>query len=234
MSDRMIDEMSNVDPGYPKYVVSLTAIRDSGSVPADLDFDASEPCGLSSWVGPRRMNERDWVTRVFSACVLLIAGSHPDCTGRNCVGDGMSNKIASLLWSVIALREVFGEARVFFKWLAGAMDEKFRNGSDGEPSSFALLALVIVHVQQGSPAADVEAAARKLEEIAAREGQSKYLFRNEEPRWAGRVVLGLTNYDQHHELWEKMAREARRMLLKRKDAGDMPTATRVLGEIAGE
>ena len=212
---------------------SIRSIIESATVPGDLDWEPSEVCSLWSW-GPDRNEDVDsHVINVWATCVLLIAGTSPDCEGRSCVGDGLSEKVGSLLWSVILLCEVFDEARVFFKWLAEVMDENFRNKSDYEPSSFARLALVIVHAHLNSEPSAIEAAAKAAFEAAQAENENNHIFRSTTKRWKHRPVLQLTSYGQHHALWEKRALNAHEMLAARKDAAEMPASMAILASVAG-
>lgn len=234
MSDRLIDEMAYCDPGYEENYVELIRIRNSGVVPPDLDFCASEPCSLSQWGVEEHYKAHEHASTIFAACILLIAGAHPDCNGGNLVGEAMSSELASLLWTVIALGTIDEEARLFLDWLDDRMRENFeRTNGDGSPSSFASLAALILAVHRGATSDELESSGARLVQRESRENESPSLFRNEDPRWRTRPVLRLTNYGQRHQLWEWMARTAHDALKARTDAAQMPTAINMLVSVAG-
>lgn len=233
MSDRMIDEMAYCDPGYEENYVELIRIRNSGVVPPDLDFCASEPCSLWQWGVDERRKAHEHVSTIFATCILLIAGAHPECDGGNLVGETMSDQVASFLWSVIALGTVDEEARLFLDWLDGQMWANFEHTKgDGSPSSFAALAALILAVHRGASAAEIETSTKALVDPEQREDQMLQYGRNEDPRWRTRPVLRLSNYDQHHRLWEQMAKTAHDTLKACTDAVQMPTAIDLLARVA--
>jgi len=230
----MIDQMAFCDPGYEENYAQLIRIRDSGVVPANLDFCASEPCSLWKWRAEDHRKTREHTATIFATSILLIAGAHPECDGGNLVGVAMSSELASLLWTVIALGTVDEEARLFLGWLDERMRENFeRTNGDGSPSSFASLAALILAVHRGATPDELESLGARLVQRESRENESPSLFRNEDPRWRTRPVLRLTNYDQHHHLWERMARTAHDALKARTDAARMPTASGLLLSVAG-
>lgn len=202
MTPAMVKKLASCDNGYDlkAHMRAISEIIDFGRVPFDLQWEPSEVFGLWSWRPDENDNEDpvDHVINVFACSVLVLAGTHPDCTGRNMVGEGLNEKLASLIWSVFAFPEPpFKETARFLWWLRG-------HSPPDETNAFALLGLLITEAGMG-------AAAERLDEVAAALVKTEAAQAADpcslcDDAWRGRFVLGLTHFDQHHRLWVELAR----------------------------
>lgn len=221
MTPAMVSELASCDyeDSVEAHSRAIRQIIETGHVPFDLRWEPSEVCGLWSW-RPDEMQDAEHVINIFACSVHLLAGSHPDCTGRNMVGEALNEKLASLIWSAFALPDPpLAEVARFLAWLA-------KHGPADETRAFAFLGCLIVESGRGASPTLLEDLAASLERAEAQAAPDAFC----DDAYREHFVLRLTNFDQHHRLWIE---SARRVIEKHAHTlGHAPEALAALARVA--
>jgi hypothetical protein len=189
------------------HLAALRLIRDEGAVLAPMDWCPHEVLTLIRWSEPDEPTERAGRTglrghlmRAFACAALMRAEAEP--AQRDFVL-GESDTLAQLLASAVALgRRVQEAAARFLAWRITFRHE----GEDERPFfAFALLFVLVLLADGRFPEGGIAALAEEVIAEEARERQARGEYRVSTHPW----LLGLTTYNQRHEVWLSHARRLR-------------------------
>jgi hypothetical protein len=197
VSTKHIAEFSPRDPGYEEYLRLWTRILRTGEVPMQTEFDLSEVIGLTGWADPDDFAhpERFREYRRFTSTVA-IALVH---AGNDCESVRGANYLARDLIvdcdpcdseHLLRVRNVFPPTR----------DILAATNQEPEFPFFTFGALILAQMANDHEEAVRHAAKLVDEEAAVRTNESLVLFCDD-----SRFLLGLTNYNQLHADWIRIA-----------------------------
>lgn len=170
-------------------------IVESGGIPEPL-MDPVEACAVWRWGYAEHVTRQDRIVSVFATTMMLLGSHIPDSSGQ--LDDGQNESLAVMVWSVLGLRDCKVEAAQMLDWM-GSHPSSWAPW----PRSFVALARLLVGVWLGEPAGMLESHAAVVVRLEEEDSASPEMCLNDE-RWRGAFVLGLTNFDQTHELWVRM------------------------------
>jgi len=192
-----IAEFSPGDPGYEDYVRLWTGILRTGELPTQTQFDLSEVIGLTGWVNSDTFAHPDrfrQYRRFTSAVAIALVHAGNDCESvrpanylaRDLIVDCDPSDPEHLL----RVRNVFLPTR----------DVLADTNQEPEYPFFTFGALILAQLANDQEEAVRHAAQLVEDEAAVRTNESLVLFRDD-----SRFLLGLTNYDQLHGDWVRLA-----------------------------
>lgn len=204
--DALLAELARADSGFGERenLRVLKQIRDRRQIPALLKWNPKEALELTRWSEPDEPRERPETSgrrghliRAYACAVLLYAADAPEMQD---FVYAENDTLVQLLDSVISLGPEAAECtRCFLLW------RTLRLHTHHEETPFFLFALLLLSAALYRPpqdAADLVLLAGLVvsEENRARTGEWVMLHSDD---W----LLGLTCFNQRHEVWIKLARE---------------------------
>ena len=201
VTDQDIIDYSPGDPGYPDYVNLWTAIRRSGVIPKETEFDLSEVIGLTGWGQPEEEKDPERVRcyRRFTSSVgiaLLHYGNDSSCVRP-------ANYLARDL--IIDLdRSCKTHLRLVRQVVVATRDTLLANGFEEDYPFFTFARMILSQI--AGSWLDAEAAATQLliDEDAVRKNESLNMMIADD-----RFLLALSSFDQVHQDWVSFANDLR-------------------------
>jgi hypothetical protein len=197
VSTKHIAEFSPGDPGYEDYVRLWTRILRTGEVPAQTEFDLSEVIGLTGWADPDDYDQPDrfrQYRRFTSAVAIALVHAGNDCESVRVANYLTRDLIVDCdpcdSEHLLRVRNVFLPTR----------DILAATNQEPEYPFFTFGALILAQMANDHEEAVGHAAKLVDEEAAVRTNESLVLFRED-----SRFLLGLTNYNQLHADWIRLA-----------------------------
>jgi hypothetical protein len=205
IDDTMLHEIAAADYGHREQenFQALRNIYESLEIPAPLPWNPREVLELTRWSEPDDSQQtwsstgtRGHLIRAFCCAILLKAADAPETL---VFIHAENDTLAQLLASVLQLgREASESALHFLSWRIQRLP-----GYDAEYPFFALglLLLRAALFEPGQEGADLKLLADWVMREEARARRMCAIVESE--AW----LLGLTNFDQRHKVWRRLAQE---------------------------
>jgi hypothetical protein len=196
---RMLEEIANADGGYGyrENLPLLRGIRNLGKLPSRLKWFPKEVLELERWSTPARYDRRRHLKRAFACGALIEAGGDPANHGYI---PSENETLAALLDSVRGLGVAFSQTAVrLISWRLLLPEPLY----DEYP--FFACALLLLCVDTGILHREPASLLQLADWVLSAEAQVRHAeyAMNESDHW----LLGLTLFDQRHDLWKALARD---------------------------
>lgn len=207
VDDTLLHEIAGADYGHNQniYFQALVPIRDRQDIPAPLPWEPREVLNLTRWSEPHEpsqgfysMGTRGHLARAFSCAVLLKAAD--DLLTRDYI-DAENDTLIQMIASVLHLgNEATEAASRFLCWRILRLPL-----FDGE-APFFTLALLLLRAALFRPGDDGTDLKLLADWVGREEMRSRRMLTNSSTipeEW----LLGLTTFDQRHEVWKRVSEE---------------------------
>jgi hypothetical protein len=232
VDDSMLEQIAVADYGTgAEEAILLRRVRDDHEVIAPMPFVLREVLNLTRWSEPERdhpdsedQQRRGHIIRAFACAVLLRFNVEPSNQGHD---DGENQTLAQLLASLVTFGILYQVAALrFVAWRVQAINVIY------EDDPFFILALLVLALRTYT-----DFTADELHEIVdclyAFEGQvrqSQFVTADNPEPW----LLGLTNFDQRHDVWRQIGKEIATLAVNHNDSSIGTLILDIAKRIAGD
>jgi len=198
VTDKMLDTISKADYGYGSEICFpiLQQIRDTKTTPLKTEFIVGETLSLRQWREPKTREEH--IERLFCSTTLLML--YP--TDGISIGYDETAPLAAFIESVYTLdSNYYQQALSLITWRM-LFEEEYEYQSDldsllhSSTDGFYIYTLILLLILNQKAEEDVSFLVQMLIEID-KDSRIDGLFVENET-----FLLGLTNYDQRHNVWK--------------------------------